>query len=143
MPIYCQVSACPLYTVPCPTLACPILPVPVPDPALLCPTLTYRTLPYSTVLYSPWSSPPFPPSPPTLPYPNAERAYPPCCRCATSCTFVHDIFDRPDSRLWVGTDSGVVRLWETFGMSIEGRWRVSQHPVTSIEQHPGDRVGRR
>ncbi|CAM9975755.1 unnamed protein product [Ectocarpus sp. 12 AP-2014] len=28
-------------------------------------------------------------------------------------------------------------------MSVEGRWRVSQHPVTSIEQHPGDsRVGR-
>ncbi|CAN0501976.1 unnamed protein product [Ectocarpus sp. 12 AP-2014] len=28
-------------------------------------------------------------------------------------------------------------------MSVEGRWRVSQHPVTSIEQHPGaSRVGR-
>ncbi|CBJ28543.1 conserved unknown protein [Ectocarpus siliculosus] len=28
-------------------------------------------------------------------------------------------------------------------MGVEGRWRVSQHPVTSIEQHPGDsRVGR-
>lgn len=48
------------------------------------------------------------------------------------------------SRLWVGTHVGVVKLWETFSMGVEGRWRVSQHPVTSIEQHPGDsRVGRR
>lgn len=47
------------------------------------------------------------------------------------------------SRLWVGTDAGVVRLWETFGMGVEGRWRVSQHPVTSIEQHPRDALGRK
>lgn len=27
-------------------------------------------------------------------------------------------------------------------MEVEGRWRVSEHPVMSIEQHPGDRFAR-
>lgn len=47
------------------------------------------------------------------------------------------------SRLWIGTDAGVVRLWDTFGMNTEGRWRISSHAITSIEQHPGSWGGLR
>lgn len=41
-------------------------------------------------------------------------------------------------RLQARTEAGIASLYETFGIGIEGWWRVSQHSVTSIKQHPRD-----
>ncbi|CAM9986808.1 unnamed protein product, partial [Discosporangium mesarthrocarpum] len=47
------------------------------------------------------------------------------------------------SRLWAGTEEGAVKLWETFGMDVEGRWKVSRLSITTLEEHPlGERWSR-